>query len=471
MKKLFFYHKSFFFTVLAVFVLVSGCKKEFLDKKPVMGNMIPTTLADFEGLLNNVSVINSTPGFGIYCPDEYEYLSTAVWQARDEVIRNSYNWDNSVYKTSTDWNNGYKILLYANTVIAGVNVLDRTAANSAKYGDVKGQAYFLRAYTFFQLAQVFAMPYNVNSAAATPGIPLPLEVNANNPLTRSSLEATYAQILSDLETAKASFSSDVSEKTTLGSKVATLALLARVHLGMMNYDKAMENATAALKIKGELLDYNKLNVSSNTPFDAGNPEVLYNTTHGDSGVGYDFYALTYPTYGYTFKSRVNPNLIALYKPNDLRLKLYFFVRSASDQNRYIKALYQNTTITFSSFSGLATDEVYLILAECLARKQEIQPSLDILKKLADNRFPPGLLPVISATTSQEALDLVLQERRRELVYRGARWFDVRRLNVSGANITLSRTIDGIVYTLPPNDRRYALPIPLDEITRSGISQN
>jgi len=471
MKKPFLYNKSLFVIILVASVLLGSCKKEFLDKKPVMANLIPESLADFEGLLNNFSVINNTQSFSMFCGDEYEYLSTSIWQSKEEPIRNSYNWNPTVYQTSLDWNNSYKTLLYANTIITGLNELAKTPANAAKYGDVKGQAYFLRAHTFFQIAQAFAMPYDPKNAAVTPGIPLPLEVNANNPLQRSSLAVTYAQILSDLETAKMSFSAETTTKPTLGSKVAALALLARVHLGMMNYDKAMESAQEALKIKGTLLDYNDLDVNSNTPFEGGNPEVIYTTFHGDASVGYDFYALNYSDYGYTFKSKVSAKQIALYDKDDLRLKLCFFIRSANDPAKYVKALYQNIALRYVPFNGLATDEVYLILAECLARKKEVAPALEILNMMATKRFPVGLAPVLSASTPEAALDLVLLERRRELLYRGARWFDVRRLNVEGANITLSREIDGVVYTLPPNDKRYAMPIPLDEITKSGISQN
>ena len=198
MKKPFFYYKSLFIIALVAFVLLGSCKKEFLDKKPVMANLIPESLADFEGLLNNYSVINNTQSFSMFCGDEYEYLSTSIWQAKDEPIRNSYNWNSTVYQTSLDWNNSYKTLLYANTIITGLNNLAETPANAVKYGDVKGQAYFLRAHTFFQIAQAFAMPYDAKNAAATPGIPLPLEVDANKPLQRSSLALTYAKILSDL---------------------------------------------------------------------------------------------------------------------------------------------------------------------------------------------------------------------------------------------------------------------------------
>ena len=43
--------------------------------------------------------------------------------------------------------------------------------------------------------------------------------------------------------------------------------------------------------------------------------------------------------------------------------------------------------------------------------------------------------------------------------------------MEGANITLKRDLDGTIYTLPPNDPRYVMPIPQDEINLSHIEQN
>ncbi|HEY0177744.1 MAG TPA: RagB/SusD family nutrient uptake outer membrane protein, partial [Pedobacter sp.] len=69
------------------------------------------------------------------------------------------------------------------------------------------------------------------------------------------------------------------------------------------------------------------------------------------------------------------------------------------------------------------------------------------------------------------LRIVLQERRKELIMRGIRWMDIKRLNKEGANITLTRKLNGNVYTLPANDLRFALPIPDDVIAFSGMKQN
>ena len=77
-------------------------------------------------------------------------------------------------------------------------------------------------------------------------------------------------------------------------------------------------------------------------------------------------------------------------------------------------------------------------------------------------------PIQSAA---EALDTILVERRKELAFRGIRWSDLRRLNKEGWNITLTRNLNGVMYTLPPNSELYTLPIPPDVINSSGIIQN
>jgi hypothetical protein len=58
-----------------------------------------------------------------------------------------------------------------------------------------------------------------------------------------------------------------------------------------------------------------------------------------------------------------------------------------------------------------------------------------------------------------------------LVFRGLRWSDLKRYNRDGADITLTRTLGDIVYTLPPNDNKWLFPIPANEIKTSNIFQN
>jgi hypothetical protein len=47
---------------------------------------------------------------------------------------------------------------------------------------------------------------------------------------------------------------------------------------------------------------------------------------------------------------------------------------------------------------------------------------------------------ITAGSSDEASQLILQERRKELLFRGLRWIDIKRLNKEGAGIVLKRKV-------------------------------
>jgi hypothetical protein len=116
--------------------------------------------------------------------------------------------------------------------------------------------------------------------------------------------------------------------------------------------------------------------------------------------------------------------------------------------------------------------LYLIRAECYARAGNISSAMSDLNTLLKTRWVSGTYTDMTATTADEALGKVLIERRKELLMRGQRWTDLRRLNKdSRFAVTLQRVINGTTYTLPPNDLRYTLLIPYNVIQISGIQQN
>jgi hypothetical protein len=80
------------------------------------------------------------------------------------------------------------------------------------------------------------------------------------------------------------------------------------------------------------------------------------------------------------------------------------------------------------------------------------------------------MPII-VTDSAAALDTILLERRKELVMRTLRWIDIKRLNKEDRNIVPVRIVAGERFSLPPNDNRYALPLPSDVVNISGMPQN
>jgi hypothetical protein len=124
------------------------------------------------------------------------------------------------------------------------------------------------------------------------------------------------------------------------------------------------------------------------------------------------------------------------------------------------------------FSGIANDEVYLNRAEARVRNGNVNGALEDINALLVKRWRTGTFTPIIETNAAALLNIILAERRKELLFRGNRWTDLRRLNKDvNLSKTLSRALNGIEYTLPPNDERYVYPIPFQEISISGIVQN
>ncbi len=80
------------------------------------------------------------------------------------------------------------------------------------------------------------------------------------------------------------------------------------------------------------------------------------------------------------------------------------------------------------------------------------------------RWKTGTFVPFTANTQEEALQIILQERRKLLLGRNLRWTDLCRLNLDlRFAVTLTRNVKGQQYTLPPNDPRYTMYIPNAEV--------
>jgi hypothetical protein len=168
------------------------------------------------------------------------------------------------------------------------------------------------------------------------------------------------------------------------------------------------------------------------------------------------------------KYRVDPGLYQLYDNNDLRKSIFFKWNGTTGSYHF----YGSYDGTINLFNGLATDEVYLVRAEAYARTGDKDKALDYLNTLLMNRWKTSMFTPLTAATDDEALALILEERRKELAFRGLRWPDLRRLNKDARfAVTLSRTMNEKSYTLTPADSKYTFQIPLEVIAKAGIAQN
>lgn len=445
------------YILISIVFLCISCGEDYLEKKPNKSLVIPKTLTDFQALLDNAQqVMNVVPAIGMIASDESFVEDAVLNSLYTATERNSYVWAANVYEGEevTDWNVMYQQVFYANVVLDGLKDVPVHAANETQWKTVKGTALFTRAHAFYQLLEIFAPPYDNASSTTLPGIPIRLSADINVPVTRASQAESYAQVIADLEES-ADLLPSVTVSKTRPVVATAYGLLAKIYLNMNDHENAEAFASKALEENDYILDYNELDAASYAPIPFMNEEITY-------------YA-NLITYGYvvSFSTFVDNDLLGRYAEGDLRKDIFFL---KLDDDRYVfKGSY---TASWPVFGGIANDEIILIRSECRARRSDVDGALSDLNTLLSKRWKPELFSPVSETSADALLEIILDERQKELVFRNTRWSDLRRLNKdSRFAVTLERVAHGITHSLPPNDLRYAFPIPDAEVRNSGIPQN
>lgn len=441
---------------LAIMSIQFGCRK--LDEKPKQSLVVPTTLKDFQGLMDNALILNANyAGLGEASADNF-YVTDASYNADSQIaFRNAYVWNKSLFDGVTlvgDWDFCYTRAFYSNVVLDG---LEKSSANpnDGEFRNVKGQALFFRAKAFYMVAEEFSKPYNSLTASTDLGIPLRLSSDLNIPSKRATNKETYERILGDLKIAAASLPNTPLYKTRPG-RAAAFGLLARIYLNTGDYENAFLYADSCLQINNTLINYNTLNPATSFPFTIYNNEVIFHATLANTS--------------HFLPSRliIATTLYQQYDNNDLRKTLFF--RDNGNGTYAFKGSYNGGGNPL--FCGIAADEVYLIRAESNARLGRYSQAMNDLNTLMANRFKTGTYINAAAANETEALNKILTERRKELLLRGLRWPDLKRLNKDTRYATtLTRIVNGTTFTLPANDGRYTFPIPSYIIALNGIDQN
>jgi len=453
--KKYFHRRIIWITIIFSFFNTS-CKKDWLEAKSDITLTIPTTIKDMQALLDNTSVINvGGQTLGEIGSDNI-YLTSSAWTSLvSSTERLAFVWDNDIYQQSqalASWNDTYKRIYYCNTVLENISKIEASTYNIHSVRNIQGSALFYRAFAFYDIVSIFAPLYDATTAGNNMGIPLRLSSDFNVQSVRSSVTATYGQILNDLYLAK-ELLPEIPLYKTHPSKPAVYGMLARVFLSMQEYDTAKLYADSCLRLNNSLMNFNSLTATSAEPIPAFNLETIY------------FNGMA--TAGSLRNSNVDTTLYRMYTNDDLRKNVFF--SGALPVVKFKGTYTQRLTV---QFNGLATDELYLIRAECLARVGNKNDAMDDLNKLLQSRWKTGTFIPYTATDADDALRQILTERRKELLYRGLRWTDLRRLNKDPRfAVTLTRNVNNTVYSLPPNDLRYVQLFPPDVIQYSGMEQN
>lgn len=433
-------------------IIFLGCTK-LLNEKSDIKLSFPSTVEDNQALIDQFGFSNTEFASSGETSSDDLYLSDADYKSiYSEETKRLYIWmPDHVSPSSSlgnDWASCFRGIYTSNSILDN---LKKYNLNGKDANNVKGQALALRAARYLDAAQIWCLAFNKNTATTDLGLPLRLNSDFNISSQRKNLQETYDQILKDLHESVELLPTQQISKMRV-SKTTALSLLARTYLYMGDYDNALVYSMKALNIQNSLMDYNNLNPDDEYPIPDFNQEIIF------------FAAMKYEYH--LIPAKVPKTLYDSYDEDDLRKQL-FFVKN-DENNILFKGYYNNMN---GPSSSVAVDELYLIAAESFVRLNQIKEGLNMLNQLLKTRWKSGKFELLKAENKDEALSLILLERRKELLFRGVRWADIKRLNRDGANINLSRTVNGVKYSLPANDLRFAIAIP-EEITEiSTIQKN
>lgn len=427
--------------LLGIFVSCSDFLEEDPKNKVATSNYY-TTPGDAEAAVNSIygylGSYNAGSTAGIY----HSTFWVTIGLASDEMLTNqlgkpefdqlanfSHNAENTAIQEI--WLMHYKTIHMANIAIDRIPLIDMDESLRERLVD---ESKFFRGLLYFNLVRMFG---NV-----------PLVISEESPLNPEVAleEQIYDQIVQDLMDAKnLPKKGDIQPGRATGG--AATALLAKVYLRMGEYELASQEALEVInqhpyELWDDFADNFKI-------ANRGGQESLFSVGFGDGGGAISFWEVG------QFNVRLLPSILSSeagirnaqgwqYATNDL---YDAFVsaderREATFLTEFVANDGSNVTLdrvwidkywdrvaepiagdTNQDFPVLRYADVLLVYAEAQARLGNFEVANGYLN-IVRNRVGLG---EVSVSNIDDFIDLLLEERRKEFVAEGQRWFDLTRL--------------------------------------------
>lgn len=390
-----------------------------------------------------------------------------TWQ-QDTGVNEELNYDGG---DEEYWDMLYEKINTCNMVLS---LIDEQPAPREEdvYGKerVKGEAHFLRAAYYFLLANLYARPYDPQTAASTPGVPVKLtEYVEDREFVREPLAAVYTQILDDLQNAETCLTGKSRVSVYHPDLTATYLLRSRVYLYMQDWDAAAE-ARRVLELQSALIDLNTLGDDEDV-LRRDSPETVFSMGGYLVSVAFADWRGMFGNYMPAYL--VSDDMVALFRRGDLRTDRWI----GDSENFRVNPVFLKVSGQESAWGSysevsdcflLRTPEAYLTLAEASAFAGDEATARQTLEDFLDTRMDTHRDVTESGN---DLIDLIRDERAREFLLEGHRWFDLRRYTVCRP-YPWSKTIEHghnyydlgdplyvDYYRLEENDAAYTLPIP------------
>lgn len=464
------------FLLIASLGILQGCG-DFLGNKP-KGYTIPEKIEDYSKLLKSSSLMNclyrDVPSYftdDIKLLDKNASCTNRNYISKDDDLKNIFSFRPGQIvlpgEKDNTWNMTYDRVFTYNVVIN--DVMNAKDGSETEKQALKAEALFGRAFEYFYLVNLYGKHYDAATAATDYGIPYLTEADINQKYTRHTVKEVYDFIFRDLEEAGRYLPNTVASKNH-PTQNSLYSLYARIYLYMGDYAKALTNANKALELNRELINLNDYEKKEGVTFGRvhikGDPaQVLPDILSPELNFARYIYSS-----GVQSSVLLSDELRDLFKKNlsadskDLRKDFYTaedFVDMGSlnefpGECAYVLYGYKN--------GGLSSVEDLLVAAECEARVGSKDRAMNLINKLRDNRIEGNV--ALTASSNDDALVKVLEERRREFMFVGAfRLLDLKRLNKEAKFAKdVVHSVDGETWTLPANSLLYVMPVSSEVLT-------
>jgi hypothetical protein len=399
----------------------------------------------------------------------------------------AFNYTNSQFKdfglSKSFWFASYSALLGVNLVLKNVS---STEVNPVIL-QAKAENLFMRAFINFNLVRVYGRPYYQNPETNL-GIPLilePLDVSSTPP-SRATVQATYAQIITDLNAAVSTFRSK--GVNSFANKYAAFALLSRVYLYMSGTyaQPDTENARLSARYADSVTvsgGYSLLRGAAYAAYynnsNQTNTETIWAVNHDATRMSLPTLLMqpegTYVGLYSTGQIKPSPSLLNLMPAGDLRKNFYFtdiYPGNTTDvlsTAKYSYKFFNGVNAVYTSnapLNHLRLAEVYLNRAEAKAKSGDTGGALADLNVIHQRAG----LPALTGLSGQALFDAILLERRIELAFEGHIGYDYFRNGLP--MIRDYGSFNSPALTIPATDPKVVLRIPQDALNEnSSLIQN
>lgn len=388
-----------------------------------------------------------------------------------------------------NWSNLYNAIAKTNLVLDKVDGVTDPTFSETRRNQIKGEAYFLRAYHYFTLVKLWG------------GVPLVTNyVNSANPevvnIPKASVDEVYAFIINDLETAASllpdTYGSDASVNKARATAGAANALVAKAYAQKPNpnYQKVLDHIVLVESSTANYTLINYANLFDSNNYNNAESIIEVQYSGGNEG-NYGPQLLLPPSIsGDSWRKFVTPskNLIAAFDEQSDNVR-----KNASilfENVQWVDEYWGNSIGSSIPFSykwkiagGFASSnrqyilrygDMVLLKAEALNELNQLEPAATQVNRIRTRASLPNL--TTSQKSSKEVLrETILKERRLELFQEGHRWDDLARFNklVTTMNNLVEidlRNGNPVNYTM--TQAKILLPIPQQELDRNpALVQN